>query len=451
MQVESPTKTANLDTHHPINIGHINTFYIETWGELVVTLLKSAEPHKKNLEDSIISKTKLKTTPNQLTNFITYATLLVICTVIFTPLIGKLSAVGFDYIAHLKWASEMEETKRLILPHPLYHLLVIFSKNILSIDYIKASTVVLVLSIFFLSALNFKLLSKHAPIAVSVFFSTCLLVITPIQLYYPIDHHLYFGYLGITLYHNPTMLLLKPLSVIAFCYALRAATSQSKGEMPSGVALALSLFFCGIAKPNFLIVILPAFVVFLFLIRRLKPMLSQLYTYAFFFCPIILVLGIQFFQTYFFQDLSHATGNSESHITFLPLATMSYYSSNLLPKFFLSIAFPFSILLCYPKNIIKDKSVVFASCCLMMGAILTYFFAESGYRMYAANFWWSGQIGMYLAFLFYTKFLLENFKNLTSTTTDKVKYTLCMLIFFLHTAFGVFFYKQELLFNSKFW
>lgn len=418
-----------------------------------MTLFKSGEPLSKNQEEHITIKNEANSNvkSNRLFNLIAYTALLVISIVIFTPLISKLSTIGYDYITHLKWASEMEENQKLILPHPLYHLLVILGKNILPIDYIQSSTVVIVLSIFFLAVLNYRILNRYTSIKTAILFSTCLLLVTPIQLFYFIDNHLYFGYIGISIYHSPTMLLLKPLSLIAFCYALKSATSTSKNDLPSGIAFALSLFFCGISKPNFLMIILPAFIVFLFLIRQLKPTLKHTYIYGAFFLPIITVLSLQFFQTYFFQDLSQATGNMESHIAILPFETMSYYSGFLIPKFFLSIAFPLFIFLCYPKKFIKDKAIIFSSCCFFMGIILTYFFAESGYRMYDGNFWWSGQIGLYLVFLFSLAFLFENIKELTKKSADKIKYFLCLTLFFLHTAFGVFFYRQELLFSSKFW
>ncbi|MNZ81776.1 hypothetical protein D3C78_1004540 [compost metagenome] len=87
-----------------------------------------------------------------------------------------------------------------------------------------------------------------------------------------------------------------------------------------------------------------------------------------------------------------------------------------------------------------------------MGMILTYFFAESGYRMYAGNFWWSGQIGLYLAFLFSLTFLLGNMKSLTTTLLDKIKFGLCIAVFFAHTTCGIFYYRQELLFGyMQYW
>lgn len=381
-----------------------------------------------------------------------YIALLLISVVMFTPLISKLSLVGGDYIAHLKWAGEIEKHGKLLLPHPLYHILVILVKNIFSIDYVKSSTIVVVFAIYFLAILNYRLLAKCSSPLIAVLFSICLLVVTPLQVIYFIDGHLYFGYVGITVYHSPTMLLLKPLSLIAFCYVLKAATSTSESDLPNGIAFALSLFVCGVSKPNFLIIILPAFLMFLIVTCKLKSMLTRRYIYGAFFLPVFLVLGLQFFHTYYYQGLSLGTGNDESHVVLLPFESMGHYSSFLTVKFFLSIAFPLIVFLCYSKEFVKEKALILSSACLLMGLVLTYFFAESGYRLYAGNFWWSGQIGLYLTFLFSLVFLLENAKKFTIKKIDKIKYVLCLVMFFAHTAFGIFYYRQELLFSyAQFW
>ncbi|MCY1414614.1 hypothetical protein D9M71_300680 [compost metagenome] len=345
----------------------------------------------------------------------------------------------------------MEDQGVISLPHPLYHLLAILTKNLLVIDYAKASTFIIALAIFLLASLNYNILKKHNSAKVSVFFSICLLLITPIQALYPVDKHLYFGYIGISVYHSPTMLLLKPLALIAFLYTLKTLNSTSKDDLPNALAYASILFICGLSKPNFLIIILPAFFLSLALTQKLKSTLKTPYIYGAFLLPILTVLTLQFLHTYFYQKLSHEPG-TESHLVFLPFASMSHYSDFLVAKLFLSIAFPLSVFLFFPKAFIREKALLLSSTCLLIGLAFTYFFAESGYRMFSGNFWWSAQIGLYLIFLFSLKFLLENTKNLTTNKTKKLKFAICLLLFFAHTACGIFYYKQELLFEyAKFW
>ncbi|WP_208644361.1 hypothetical protein [Pseudomonas wadenswilerensis] len=387
-----------------------------------------------------------------MTELAAYLTLLVISVVIFEPLINKLSTIGGDYVAHLKWASEIEEYGKLILPHPLYHILVIFAKNLLTIDYVAASTLVILLAISLLAILNYRILATSVSMPTAILFSVCLLLVTPLQAFFVADNHLYFGYIGITVYHSPTMLLLKPLSLIVFCYALKAADRPAEGQRLHAMAFAFAVFICGISKPNFLLIILPAFVLFLLITQQLASTMQRPYIYGAFFLPTLLVLSLQFFHTYFFQGLSVGTGHEESHVLFLPFETFSHYSGFLIGKLFLSIAFPLLVLLFYPKASAKNKALILAFLCLLMGMILTYFFAESGYRMYAGNFWWSGQIGLYLAFLFSLTFLLGNMKSLTTTLLDKIKFGLCIAVFFAHTTCGIFYYRQELLFGyMQYW
>lgn len=413
-------------------------------------LFKPAKPIKN---DSRVHNGNIFTPPysKRLANLMAYIVLLGICVALFEPLISTLSTNAFDYVAHLKWASDMENGQKLILPHPLYHLLTIFIKKTLSISYPQSSTLVIVLSITFLAILNYNILKANTPTLVALLFSVCLLLITPLQLFFPIDQHLYFGYIGISIYHSPTMLLLKPLSLLAFCHALKSVNSPQHNNLSNGLALALALFLSGISKPNFLMIVLPSFVLFLLITHQLKSALMSKYMYLAFFLPIVTLLSIQFFQTFFFQDLSQATGTMESHIVVLPFETMAHYSNFLFPKLILSVAFPLLTFLFYPRDFTQDKAVVFSCCCLLMGLVLTYFFAESGSRMYDGNFWWSGQMGLYLVFLFSVAFLFKNRKHLTIRNVDKVKYSLCLMLFFLHVFFGIFFYKQELFLNAKYW
>ncbi|MBD8268306.1 hypothetical protein [Pseudomonas fluorescens] len=415
-----------------------------------MTLFKPAKPTENNgrMHDG---KTFALLHSRHFARCVAYLTLLVICVALFEPLISTLSTNAFDYVTHLKWASDIENGKKLILPHPLYHLLTILTTKALFVSYPQASTIVIVLSIFFLAVLNYNILKTNTLAPVALLFSVCLLVITPLQLFFPIDQHLYFGYIGISIYHSPTMLLLKPLSLLAFCYALKSTDSPQHNNLSNGLALAFALFLSGISKPNFLIIVLPAFVLFLMITHRLKSALLSKYIYLAFFLPIITLLSLQFFQTFFFQDLSQATGTTETHIVFLPFETMAHYSNYLLPKLVLSIAFPLLTFAFYPRDFTQDKALVFSCCCLLMGLVLTYFFAESGSRMYDGNFWWSGQMGLYLVFLFCVAFLLKNRTHLTFRKIDKLKYALCLMLFFLHAFFGIFFYQQELFFNAKFW
>ncbi|CRM06295.1 MULTISPECIES: hypothetical protein [Pseudomonas] len=415
-----------------------------------MTLFKPAKPIKKNsrVNDKTISDAPHSKYPTQL---VAYAILLGICILLFEPLISTLSANAYDYVTHLKWAADMENGQKLILPHPLYHLLAIFTKKTFAISYPQSSTLVIVLSIFFLAVLNYNILKTYTSTLTAIFFSICLLIITPLQLFFAIDQHLYFGYIGISIYHSPTMLLLKPLSLLAFCYTLKSVDNPQHNTLTNGLALALALFLSGISKPSFLMIVLPAFVLFLLITRQLKSALMSKYIYFAFFLPIVGLLGLQFFQTFFFQDLSQGTGTPESHIVVLPFETMAHYSDFLFPKLILSIAFPLLTFLFYPRAFIQDKAVVFSCCCLLMGLVLTYLFAESGSRMYDGNFWWSGQIGLYLVFLFSVAFLFKNRQHLTIRNVDKVKYSLSLMLFFLHALFGIFFYKQELFFNAKFW
>ena len=128
------------------------------------------------MTDDNISETYPAPDKNRQHHTRTYFILLAFTFITFTPLIYKLSTIGGDYVAHLKWASDMEDNGTLMLPHPLYHLLTILTKNILSVNYAIASTIIIVSAIYLLAILNYKVLSRYTSAKTATLVSVCLLV-----------------------------------------------------------------------------------------------------------------------------------------------------------------------------------------------------------------------------------------------------------------------------------
>lgn len=52
-------------------------------------------------------------------------------------------------------------------------------------------------------------------------------------------------------------------------------------------------------------------------------------------------------------------------------------------------------------------------------------------------------MGLYLVFLFSVAFLFKNRQHLTVRKTDKIKYSLCLMMFLLHVFFGIFFINKS--------
>ena len=166
-------------------------------------------------------------------------------------------------------------------------------------------------------------------------------VAAPVALFSFLEHQLYFGYVGIISYHNPTIILLRPLALLQFIYALRCFKSAPLSKI-NILAAALISLLATFTKPNFAICLLPA----LALIASYKMIRKEAVNLGLlvlgFLIPMIFMLVWQFWVTY-------QSGDS-TRVIFSPMGVISTYSGYLLPKFFLSILFPIAVTTLYWKQ-----------------------------------------------------------------------------------------------------
>jgi hypothetical protein len=220
----------------------------------------------------------------------------------------------------------------------------------------------------------------------------------PVFLLWFLDQEMYLGYVGINSYHNPTIILLRPLALMQFIYALRCFDPGPLPKINIPIAAVISLL-ATYAKPNFAICLLPAIA----LIALYKMIRKETVNLAFllygFVVPMIIVLVWQLWMTY--------TGSDSTHVIFSPFGVMSFYSGYLLPKFLLSILFPLLVTILYWKQAIRYLPLILAWLVFIFGSFYTYFIAESGSRFKDGNFTWSGEIALFILFIVSTLFFVE--------------------------------------------
>jgi hypothetical protein len=202
----------------------------------------------------------------------------------------------------------------------------------------------------------------------------------------------YLSYISPNSYHNPTILLMKPLALWLFLLALRVAPA---GRTPGSLLLVTALLALGgvLAKPSFIIALIPALgllcLVDLLQGRRLD-------------WPLLFAIGLPSgialaWQLFFYQ------GAYDSGFAFAPLEMMAYWTGSanplmLLSRFLLSIGFPLAVLVLYWRAARLDRGTVLAWLTFGAGAAYTYLFSESGYFR-DGNFGWSAEIGLFLLFV----------------------------------------------------
>src|SRR5690606_10371708 len=97
-------------------------------------------------------------------------------------------------------------------------------------------------------------------------------------------------------YHNPTIVLLKPLALGLFLYAVGVFSAQGHFHTRGAWAAAFVLtVLCGLAKPNYLIVLLPTLgLVTVYRLLKKQPVnWPLLLSIA---LPAVVLLGLQFFM-----------------------------------------------------------------------------------------------------------------------------------------------------------
>ena len=369
------------------------------------------------------------------TRIIEYACVLLLTAIIFLPIIHSeiyVASVGeSDYSYHTQWArSSLEapqEVPKYILIHSAWQWAVVGTHLILGRSWQAAALVVTLGSIFLTVGILFWLFRKKLSSFLSGVLAIGLVVVTPLAFLYPLDQRLYLGYIGTTIYHNPTLILLKPFAILQLIISVEAIQGKNsgwKGILAAALVSSVAVF----AKPSYVLCLLPGLgILTLLRIWQKKPIDWKRIIIGII-LPSIAFLVWQFIFTY--------GSNEESTLILAPFSVMRSYSSWLPIKFILSIVFPLVLTGVYWKEAIKDTRIQLGWLGFGIGVVLTYFFAESGVRLPHGNFTWSGIISLFILFVCCALFLVE--KRLPAK--KRVSRWLILASGALHLIFGVIYY-----------
>ncbi len=321
---------------------------------------------------------------------------------LFWPVVTFVVHEQVDYANHLGYLRDALDggsvgTLLSYFPHFLYHALVYLAYR-LGLSLADASLAVTAagyslgaLAVY--AALVVSLGRPKTPWALAGFVSLALalMLVMPFNLVTP--DNLYLGYIVIHAYHNPTMVMLKPLALLVWVSA--AGALSERGWRPPLWSVALLAGLCVMAKSSYALALLPALGVMTAgaVIRRQSVAWVRLAAVA---LPVLALLVV---QAVWFRN----TGG----IILAPLAVMRAWAGainpladdHLLLKLVLSALFPAATaIVCWPAAR-RDRHLHLAWLAFGLGAFYTYFLAESGERLGHANFTWSGQITLFILFV----------------------------------------------------
>ncbi len=370
-------------------------------------------------------------------NVLEYVSVVGIGILIFGPPISaaalSMDICRSDFTTHNLFAAHMRSLGAITLPHFLYESLTLAVSSILLISITKAGFLVAasaagatlgVLYFAFRITFNFSW---------SLAFALGSMLLSPISLFTP--HHLYFGYIGLTTYFNPTSILLKPLA-LAHLFLVVQLLSKKSVTTANSIVLTLLTLLTGIARPHYFMCIIPALVIYLMIRWRDIHMVIRPLVWTVF-LPGCLLLAWQFFFTF----ISGSHDYAKSAIILAPLAGMREHSLHLAPKLLASIALTGSLLFYYRREILHTPMLLLPAIAAVIGLAYSYLLVEAGERGGSMNFIRAGEISIFLltmcATIYHARSLKER-KWQWNTANNGIT-----MLYLLSLASGILLYVAE--------
>lgn len=350
-----------------------------------------------------------------------------------------------DYAVHLTYALRLmqgDATMFEAVPNVLYHvsgLLPYYAMPGLG-GVADALAYGSVLHYGLLLAIAFIWLYALAPRAVWLLPLATIGLLLVAPLFFLTPENLYFGYQAPNVYHNPTMIPLRPTALLLFIAALAAFTPPPSGwwrwvRIPLAALLTLA---CILAKPSYLMILLPALaLVTLFRLLRRQPIDWWLLLGGIV-LPAVAILG--------YQALIFTRGS----IAWEPGRTFWEWSihydagadDDLLLKLLLSIAFPLVVYALYWRTAWRNLMLNLAWLSFFAGVVYGYLLVDPG-EIAAGNLIWNTQIGVFVLFAASLAFWLAQWRGWRNWR-KLLPFVVCGVVFGLHVLAGLHWYQLHL-------
>ena len=338
-----------------------------------------------------------------------------------------------DFTWHMRSARRTWQQGHLETPHFLYPLLMIAVRRTKLVDWDEAAELVAVAFQGLLAVVLMREVRRAMPAttpfagAAALALTLALLAVTPVTFASWPRHNLYFGYLGINTYHNPTMYLLRPLALLLWLRLTRALAPSgppaTKGEVAAAAALGV---LCALAKPSYGIALLPALVLAgAWQWARGRRVDLRLILLGFV-VPTCAVLTWQF-------GFSFAAGTDA--LAWAPLEVMARFPGTP-ARVALTVVFPAVVYLTDFQRARRDPALNLAWLTFAVGVAYAYLLAETGNRIEHANLVWSGQISAFVLFVASALFVL---REAGGSESKPPALAACAAAFALHFVCGVYF------------
>jgi hypothetical protein len=234
----------------------------------------------------------------------------------------------------------------------------------------------------------------RAPLSVTLLAMLFVLVVVPLRLSFATGFYL--GKITPTIWHNPTTVMLMPVSLVLFVVALDVLRGETTRWFAT-VGLVGILVVNLLMKPNFGLVFLPVFGIYVLTlaVRRRKQAgwWRPLARYSFMAVVGIALLGAQYYGTYASGAVNYAN-------TFDPLAVWREFTAHIPLAATESLLLPLLATIFLWRDARDRTSIVLAWSCTALGltmfALLSEIDLSTGATLAHGNWSWAMQVAMFV-------------------------------------------------------
>lgn len=391
--------------------------------------------------------------------------LLAIGTAIFAPMMATWRDDG-DYTTHNQLAVDAAiNTAEFFrnVPHFLYHVTTAIFYQ-LGLHQNVAGALVMILCYLLLLIVMYAVLRRYVSttwqqLGLVSALAIVMALIAPIYLF--TGDNLYFGYFTPHVYHNPTMIIMKPFSVALFFMALRlygkGDTLSGWWAIPYAFVTALSLF----SKPSFIITFVPMLGLFtgFFLLRQAleewqqRPNEDSVMQWAWrtwVNTPVnwtVLLLGITLpsIGILYIQTITWTSSGGVGIDPFRVFFEWTlHYDKNanqqIIVKFLASLAFPLAVYLLHIRDTWRNAMLNLSWLSMAFSAAFAYLLVD--YTVIAAgDFVWSSQIATLVCFITASAYLLQRYaQSLPNSPLEWIGLGIPATLLLLHLMTGIHWY-----------
>jgi hypothetical protein len=338
----------------------------------------------------------------------------------------------------------MYQTHQLVVPHVLFHFLTIGVVEVTGASFQSAALIVLGVSYGLTGLLLYRetarvLIPAHPSrqalwggAIAALAFGLVVLFMQPILK--PGTPHIYqIGYFWAEPYWSPTYSLMKPLALASAVSALAFLTSATASWF-AVMAAAIATAAGALAKPSFVICLMPAVVILGALRSKDHQAVDWKGIVLGLLAPGAVILLLEYYVSY---SGFGPQGIYRNEVVFAPLRFFRNHNVRYLPvKLALSVAFPAAVYLLYWKYARRDLPLNFALLLFAFGSGYGFFLAEAQ-KSWAGNFLWGAYVTLFILYLFSGIFLVRQLKTAPWKGTQRVRHIAAIALLLAHVGSGI--------------